>query len=1280
MPERLIKKTMTPEAPAKIPEIKNREQLFESVIKTKGSKNFIDIVRKVFEHSAEDGLLLADRFDLDLNEFDWVTIIISYNFRVKHPLIFEDLIRIIKKEVKGKNSQTQGLKERLIGTNGDEGFINSYLEAQKTGDWDYVSEMMDFENIAGEEMGGFSPEAEQLLGRISEYYAPLLRTRKFKTVDTAPSDYPRGEMVAGRRPGETRELNSVEELADEALEQEQLLRLPAYYARQTEAILNRYLKEHGHNLEDSRSSFASDYFVTEKDISDECEQLNIPFEEIKSRLKSARYFSITAPIKRVEAKKGLIKKLNEELAGSGQKVKLVGDKYEVVDDEQKIEKKEDAEEEEEFDFAKFEEKTLDLLERIFAKKRIQEHHLARMLVGLDSEQAWAWRQELYDAGYKSFVVEGLIGLDSEQAWDLRKKHDLEGKHGIQSFLVSLAGMDSERAWQKRREVFNAKRYLKDEFIASALYKSLNGLDSAPAWEMRRTLIPYFGDLNLAVTNLGGLDSQEAWDLRNEMLERGVNKNKIVHGLNNIDSEQAWAMREKFLDEGVDKGQIAFSLGGLDSERAQDMRKRLVKEGVSNNLIAQSFTGLNSDYFWDLRETLDKEGIDGLSIAIGMAGFDENFVWQMKLKEKQKENKESKETTQDEQKQLDLINLLHRPTLEGIFGYFGGIGGARLEKELELGTRNELSESSAFINTINKLIGRKPELFLGTMPAKRDHLPEVYARRLAVKIFPELSRNQEKKVWHGFPGYSGFEAGKAAGSPDPADYLKPDFESEFSGGGAEGMSDNREIMEFREAMNGIVVTGIFGQYSASEKKWKKADFAVDAPITEPALETTATIPNIKGLTEVTLPKPLEARIIPERVKGFDAAGREYDLEIKTEITGETRVIKKPKAVEKIVYSLSVSQAPAPLEDLSAKDYGRYRQQLEAVSGRKLTEELGMLPEDLELQLLEAIKGKTPKQQVAAIERLVRDLGYYDTNNQEVNQLKRGKSLEEQIYIMEQRTEELRQKHPELAEELAGKRFAGVCADFAQLSATLLRRAGFASGMISGFGGQDKKIKVKHAHSTAFVVWPDAEGHNRVISIDGTPDGVSGVSLPSLLEKEAEVAGQDKELSQIALKEIQKIIEGLNRLDVETVRQMSNGELERVLNGILKYQVKESHLAIIERLFDYYWYTPIHQLDLANPYQRSEAILQLAGAVERQRQRLASQPESDETPAGNKLMQTMQDFLGRFTVAGMTEDKDEALTMMEKIVELVQNDLSEVEKKSAFATIAYLKAKNILGEKK
>ena len=1487
--------------------ISNREDLFEQILAISDRKLILHCARIVFECSVEDGLILMEKLKLGNEEL--VKIIASPSFIIKHREVFSGVADKIKpKKAQQKisaNSDKKALADLIIDRD------KQLKKAEKAEDWEEFAEELEAERDS-------LPQAE-VVKKITNYYAPFLKTRKFAPKDVAPDkNYPLGEEVKGLR-GEMRRLKSPEHLADEALSQYALMLNGAHYIASVKNILAKYLKEN--NLSGEPNFSADELFVTKDVIEQECNRLNIPLAGVESRLKTARYTNFSAGVGRVEAEKGILKKLNEALKEKGKKAELVGDKYEIVDDE-KAEK-----ETKEFDFAKFEEKALDYIERMLEEGAstssvaeglaglgserawamreklfedgVDKSSVAEGLAGLDSERAWAMREKLLeDSADKGYVARGLAGLDSDRAWRMRERLFNEGVH--EGYLVeSLAGLDSDRAWQMRERLFNEdidinfiiasltgldseeawrtrEEWLEygrdDSYIALSLagldserawqmreklikegadkswvamglaglnsdrawrmrerllnegadkgcvaiglsgdYKTfvwqlklkekqkakeqetkeldfakfeekaldyiekllsdgadkdwvvqglagldsdrawtmrerllnevsnkgliatglagldsdrawamrerffkegtarrydvvegLAGLDSDRAWAMREELIKELSNKGWVTQCLAGLDSDRAWAMREELLSDGADKNSVVVGLSGVDSERAWVMREKLFKEGASKGSLAMGLAGLDSDRAWTMREELIKELSNKGYVAMGLSGLDSDRAWAMRERLLSEGADKGYVAMGLAGLDserawsmrkellnegvfkhsvaiglvgdyKTFVWQLKLKEK----KQQEELLSEDEKKLTLINLLHNPNIEGISRYFGD---TKTEVEEALKRKREsgrsLAESFKFTNFLNKLIKREPQLFLNDMSAKKDRLTHLFVERLTDRIFPETKGKEGN--WRGFSGYSGIESGRGFNRADPENYLEPGFGSEFFGGGAEGLNDNREIMEFRHPLNGIVVTGIYGDYNANSKNWSKIEFPLDALITEPVKEVTATIPNVKNLKQVILPKPLDAKIVPERVKGFDASGNEFDLQVEINKLGEVMVINKPKQVEKIAYSISVSTLPQPLEDLSQKDYNLYRQHLEVSNGRELTNGISTLPEDLELQLAEAIKNKTPKEQVIAIERLVRDLGYYDVNNQEVNQLKSGKSLEEQLYIMEQRLEELRQNNPD-SDEYKGKRFAGVCADFAKITAMLLRRAGFASGMISGFGGQEKVVRVKHAHATAFVLWPDAEGRNRVISIDGTPDGLTGISTLSLVEKEVEAIKNERKLSVEAMKEVEQIIKDLNNLDVERVRGMSNGELERVLNNILKYQVKESHLAIIERLLEYYWYTPVHELDLDNPYQQSEAVLELASAVERQRKRLIDQPEKDETPAGNKLMQTMQEFLRRFEIAGATEDKDSGLRLMEKIVELVQNDLSDLEKKSAYAVVAYLKAKNILGDK-
>ncbi len=66
------------------------------------------------------------------------------------------------------------------------------------------------------------------------------------------------------------------------------------------------------------------------------------------------------------------------------------------------------------------------------------------------------------------------------------------------------------------------------------------------------------------------------------------------------------------------------------------------------------------------------------------------------------------------------------------------------------------------------------------------------------------------------------------------------------------------------------------------------------------------------------------------------------------------------------------------------------------------------------------------------------------------------------------DELKEKDDKNKDVLQNKMYTGVCADFAVLAAAILRRAGFVSGVLSGFRPDGKSAKVSNAHGTAFVV--------------------------------------------------------------------------------------------------------------------------------------------------------------------------------------------------------------------
>jgi len=308
----------------------------------------------------------------------------------------------------------------------------------------------------------------------------------------------------------------------------------------------------------------------------------------------------------------------------------------------------------------------------------------------------------------------------------------------------------------------------------------------------------------------------------------------------------------------------------------------------------------------------------------------------------------------------------------------------------------------------------------------------------------------------------------------------------------------------------------------------------------------------------------------------------------------------------------------------------------------------------------------------IERFVRDISYYDFDNKEVIDLKRGKSLEEKMYIMEQRVEELKSRNPESAEKLKNKKHAGVCADFALTTATLLRKAGFLSGVVSGFKPEGKTARIKHAHGTAFVVWPDENGRNKIFSVDGTPDGLEGISRTSLLENEKQAQEKIEEIKKEAEEKLNEIMKVLESQDPEEIRKLTNGELEKVLNNVLKYEVKMSHLQTINRVLEAYWYTPIKDAEV------EEANSFLSKEIESQRKEIENNPEIVEQPAGAYLFETIESFVNRFIKGKKTENLEQSFDLIEGIFKTVEKELQPAEKRSLAAIVTYLRAKKMMGK--
>ncbi|MFA6255823.1 MAG: hypothetical protein WC606_01445 [Candidatus Absconditabacterales bacterium] len=705
----------------------------------------------------------------------------------------------------------------------------------------------------------------------------------------------------------------------------------------------------------------------------------------------------------------------------------------------------------------------------------------------------------------------------------------------------------------------------------------------------------------------------------------------------------------------------------------------------------------------------------------------------------------------EQKKLDLLNLCvpirerpgnleeYKEKIEKYLAEESKLKEERKKTHLTGGQagmqklKTHIQQSGGFLKFLNATIKQSPERFINTLPAKKDKNEKIMAEEICRRIFPEAFVEEEK----GNSWYRGIERNGDTGSEnfemEPIDYLS-DYNQYDAMGGDPGAIPEK-IMEIRGTINDMFASRILG--SCDERGIReKVYFPIDMHISGPQTITTINIPHIKYNQRLILPKPINANVIPERVKGITADGKEIDLQVSTNALNESTVIVGSKNIKEIVYSIEQSILPPKIIDIQDKDYDIFKRKfismygeieketktsliVDSRIGKKITTHLltqvSQLDEE-ELLFLDSIKNDAPKQKLIKIEQYVRNHSFYDRNNKEVMNLKAKKSMDEKIYIYKKRIEELKETKTELADSLEGKKRAGVCTDFALISATMLRKAGFLSGLIDGFMPSGSTVNTTDAHGVAFAVLPDEKGKNQIIVVDGTPHG-SGNDRPSLAEQETLRTEQEEKIEkelESALEEITKVLDTGNKHEIDALlATMFNGNLEDLLNITLKKEVHLTHYIHLQNLLNAYRYSPLKNSDISLP--ENQTFIQ----QEMQREEgNTTKNYQQEAKAGTMLFDMTHQFVNRFThasgdilnrqknqgneiflddgvipttgesvstneVKGLQFSKAvrykyQALDRLENIVDSCKNLLNTIEYKSIKIIIKYLRAEKIKGK--
>ncbi len=635
-------------------------------------------------------------------------------------------------------------------------------------------------------------------------------------------------------------------------------------------------------------------------------------------------------------------------------------------------------------------------------------------------------------------------------------------------------------------------------------------------------------------------------------------------------------------------------------------------------------------------------------------------------------------TEEERRKLELLNALRSESLQVIEAYFKKYYSEEVEKGLIERLNDVYKHSKNFAQIISTMIKETPALFLRDLSAKKDDLTDSNVDQFISSLFPELKTNLERAK-----NKAKYERNRRDREDSIRSCLEAGRELSKFNDGDPKEENPPEVLKLREPITEFLSTGVYGQYNKNRKSWEQVGFSISQEHIGPTREVTAEIPVVKYMKDVILPKCLDGVIIPERVRGIKADGEEILLVVTVNTLGEARV-NLPNGLElkKIVYSQTLQDLPTVPTEVSEKEYTDFVNDCNRRFGRAVSEKITALPEELRI-FVDSLKDKTPVEKLEEIESFVRSIGYYDFDNREMQELKRGKSLEENLSIMGQRMKEMRRNKPEEAEGLAHKKYAGVCSDFAKLTTSLLREAGFVSGMVMGLqpDGVDTSITTKNAHAITYALWPDGQGKAKIIALDGTPAGMNeaeekllfGIRQRSLKERRKifdEEKGKVIENADKLLKDLEDLIANL---DEEGIKRLKNGKLEKALNIILG-QVRESHLSVIDTVLNASRYAGF---DVTKIITRGEIEdeLSLRMFMESEISRERKSGGENKYFMGENLLKSIKDFVSRYEKDRGVGGKKEAFDIVEKVFDMAKNSLDPIESRSAIAVITYLRSEHI-----
>ncbi len=622
--------------------------------------------------------------------------------------------------------------------------------------------------------------------------------------------------------------------------------------------------------------------------------------------------------------------------------------------------------------------------------------------------------------------------------------------------------------------------------------------------------------------------------------------------------------------------------------------------------------------------------------------------------------------------LRMMQLIKTEDKDGIHMYT--TSGFDAEKPTlaswKMKAKNALSRSPLVASIFNRDIKSEPRAYVDTLTAVPDRTDRVYIDNLLGILIPELGAVSKHER------YSDENVRERFSESNEGNYFENEESTKLFGSDPNAGLD-KELFRSKDNSGELYATGMYFGYSSKKGEFTKIPIAYNEKISGKSSEITAEIPlSTKIPKEVTLPRRIGAKIITERVKVVYENGREDKVEVKKNQYGEdTVLISWRPGMKSLLYSQEVEDVPFVPDDVSAEDYLKQTAEVKKTGKESGIDEpiLKLFPQDE--YFVKSLEGQSPKEKLYAIEKYVQDVSYYDFKNSEVMQDKYNLSPDERLSFMEIRCREIGKTNEVL--KRSGKRYAGVCADFALLTTALMRKAGLMAGIAKGAVVEDGVATIASAHSLSVALWPSTEG-NRAVPIDGTPTSgiteeetnkLSRIRFATLKEREDRVLEVEKEDAGQSLAMIEEIERRLGGGEKGVIEQIQNGELERMLNAVLKYEVKKSHENVITRLLEASRYggVPVFSDNLED---RLKVEQFLENEIKNER---GKSMYDENSSSGTELFGTFREYIDRYEKE--SQDRSEAIKKVERVIHLTEQYLNKTEKRALLLLIQYLKAEKM-----